>query len=160
MEDTAAANDEFIKIVSIGKSYEGREMNVIEIRKAGEGKPNVWIEAGMVINICKLIAAIQLKRYVFLCSLSHILGIHAREWIADSMATYLINELTKPNRDNNIIDHLNIHVLPMANPDGYEFSRNSDRLWRKTRSETNSSLGCMGVDGNRNWDFHWGGIFY
>ena len=34
MEDTAAANDEFIKIVSIGKSYEGREMNVIEIRKA------------------------------------------------------------------------------------------------------------------------------
>ena len=60
MEDTAAANDEFIKIVSIGKSYEGREMNVIEIRKAGEGKPNVWIEAGMVINICKLTAAIQL----------------------------------------------------------------------------------------------------
>ena len=59
MEDTAAANDEFIKIVSIGKSYEGREMNVIEIRKAGEGKPNVWIEAGMVINICKLSAAIQ-----------------------------------------------------------------------------------------------------
>ena len=62
MEDTAAANDEFIKIVSIGKSYEGREMNVIEIRKAGEGKPNVWIEAGMVINICKLIAAIRCRR--------------------------------------------------------------------------------------------------
>ena len=61
MEDTAAANDEFIKIVSIGKSYEGREMNVIEIRKAGEGKPNVWIEAGMVINICKLTVAIQLR---------------------------------------------------------------------------------------------------
>ena len=60
MEDTAAANDEFIKIVSIGKSYEGREMNVIEIRKAGEGKPNVWIEAGVVINICKLTAAIEL----------------------------------------------------------------------------------------------------
>jgi len=58
LEDTAAANDEFIKIVSIGKSYEGREMNVIEIRKAGEGKPNIWIEAGMVRNICKLIAAI------------------------------------------------------------------------------------------------------
>ena len=60
MEDTAAANDEFIKIVSIGKSYEGREMNVIEIRKAGEGKPNVWIEAGRVKNICKLSAAIEL----------------------------------------------------------------------------------------------------
>ena len=85
------------------------------------------------------------------------LGIHAREWIAGSMATYLINELTKPGGAINIIDHLNIHVLPIANPDGYEYSRNSERLWRKTRSETGSSLGCMGVDGNRNWDFHWGG---
>jgi len=128
LEDTAAANSEFINVVSIGKSYEGREMKVIEIRKAGDGKPNVWLEA----------------------------GIHAREWIAGSMATYLINELTKPGGAINIIDHLNIHVLPIANPDGYEYSRNSERLWRKTRSETGSSLGCMGVDGNRNWDFHWG----
>ena len=85
------------------------------------------------------------------------LGIHAREWIAGSMATYLINELTKPGGAINIIDHLNIHVLPIANPDGYEYSRNFERLWRKTRSDTGSSLGCMGVDGNRNWDFHWGG---
>ena len=76
MEDTAAANDEFIKIVSIGKSYEGREMNVIEIRKAGEGKPNVWIEAGVVINICKLTAAIQLivggTICIFVFLISHI----------------------------------------------------------------------------------------
>ena len=162
MEDTAAANDEFVKVVSIGQSYEGREMNVIEIRKAGEGKPNVWIEAGMVvIDVIQHLYVFNTDEKRIICllySLYHKLGIHAREWIADSIATYLINELTKPNRDNDIIDHLNIHVLPMANPDGYEFSRNSDRLWRKTRSETNSSLGCMGVDGNRNWDFHWGGI--
>ena len=46
LEDTAAANSEFINVVSIGKSYEGREMKVIEIRKAGDGKPNVWLEAG------------------------------------------------------------------------------------------------------------------
>ena len=32
--------------MSIGESYEGRDMKVIEIRKAGVGKPNVWIEAG------------------------------------------------------------------------------------------------------------------
>ena len=46
LEDTAASNSEFIKVVSIGESYEGRDMKVIEIRKAGVGKPNVWIEAG------------------------------------------------------------------------------------------------------------------
>ncbi len=36
----------FVKIISIGKTVEGRNMSVIEIRKAGPGKPIVWIEAG------------------------------------------------------------------------------------------------------------------
>ena len=45
-----------------------------------------------------------------------------------------------------------------ANPDGYEYSRNSngDRFWRKTRSD-NGGSSCKGVDGNRNWDYKWGG---
>jgi hypothetical protein len=32
-----------------------------------------------------------------------------------------------------------------------------DRLWRKTVSDHGSIFGCKGVDGNRNWDFHFGG---
>ena len=31
------------------------------------------------------------------------------------------------------------------------------RLWRKTRSDHDSILGCRGVDGNRNYGFHWNG---
>ena len=49
-----------------------------------------------------------------------------------------------------------------ANPDGYEYSRNSngDRFWRKTRSD-NGGSSCKGVDGNRNWDYKWGGnVFF
>ena len=42
-----------------------------------------------------------------------------------------------------------------ANPDGYEYSRNGDRLWRKTRSDIGHPF-CKGVDGNRNWDYKWG----
>ena len=42
------------------------------------------------------------------------------------------------------------------NPDGYEYSRSTDRLWRKTRSD-NGHPSCKGVDGNRNWDYKWGG---
>ena len=83
-------------------------------------------------------------------------GIHAREWIAPAMATYIMRELVERNATK-YIDNLNIHILPSANPDGYEHSRNSDRLWRKTRSSTGSILGCKGVDGNRNWDFHFDG---
>ena len=74
------------------------------------------------------------------------------------MATYIMRELVEKNATN-YIDHLNIHILPSANPDGYEHSRNSDRLWRKTRSSTGSILGCKGVDGNRNWGFHFDGEF-
>lgn len=40
-----------------------------------------------------------------------------------------------------------------ANPDGYEFSRNGNKMWRKTMKPVSS--GCVGVDGNRNYDIHW-----
>ncbi len=44
--DELAANYDFANVVTIGQSYEGRDMKVIQINKAGEGAPNVWIEAG------------------------------------------------------------------------------------------------------------------
>ena len=75
------------------------------------------------------------------------------------MATYIIDSLLNNDVDN-FTDTLNIHVLPSTNPDGYEYSQKSDRLWRKTRSNYNSIFLCKGVDGNRNWDYHWAGMFY
>lgn len=30
-----------------------------------------------------------------------------------------------------------------------------DRMWRKTRSPSNSPFGCKGADANRNFPFHW-----
>ena len=69
------------------------------------------------------------------------------------MATYLINELLE-GKGSHFLDQLNFYILPLANPDGYEYSRYSDRMWRKTRSHNIESLddSCRGVDGNRNWD--------
>jgi len=125
IDDLAAQND-FLNTVSIGKSHEGRDMRVLQIAKAGAGAPNVWIEA----------------------------GIHAREWIAPAMATYIIDSLLNNDVDN-FTEKMNIHILPSANPDGYEYSRSTDRLWRKTRSDYGSWLLCKGVDPNRNWGFHW-----
>ena len=46
-------------------------------------------------------------------------------------------------------------MVPMANPDGYEYSRTTDRYWRKNR-RTNSGSNCLGVDLNRNWDLSFG----
>merc|ERR1712012_506889 len=121
----ADAND-FARIINIGKSYEGRDMNVLAIEKAGAGAPNVWLEA----------------------------GIHAREWIAPAVATYLVNELVTNNDAHpDYLDKINWYFLPCANPDGYSYSWETDRMWRKTRSPQG---GCFGVDPNRNWDYHWG----
>ena len=103
-------------------------MKVLELTKAGPDAPNVWIEA----------------------------GIHAREWIAPAMSTYIIESLLTNDADG-FLDKLNFFILPSANPDGYEYSRSSDRLWRKTRSDHGSILRCKGVDGNRNWGFHFAG---
>jgi len=60
IQGLADAND-FASIINIGQSYEGRDMSVLAITKAGPGKPNVFIEA----------------------------GIHAREWISPAVATFI-----------------------------------------------------------------------
>ena len=96
--------------------------------KAGAGAPNIWLEA----------------------------GIHAREWIAPAVATFIVRELVEDYAEHpDYLDKINWYFLPSANPDGYAYSWEHDRLWRKTRSEHGSILGCKGVDPNRNWDFHW-----
>jgi murein tripeptide amidase MpaA len=60
-----------------------------------------------------------------------------------------------------LIDSVDWYIMPVANPDGYEYSHSTDRLWRKTRSGAKADRWwgkrtCYGVDPNRNWDFHWG----
>merc|ERR1712156_49142 len=88
------------------------------------------------------------------------LGASNSDWIASATATFMINELVNNYEQNKeIVDNLNIHFIPMANPDGYEYSRNSDRMWRKNRNPSpgrDSTKACKGVDLNRNWGYHWG----
>merc|ERR1712168_890471 len=128
IESLADTND-FASIIPIGKSYEGREMKVLAITKAGPGAPNIWLEA----------------------------GIHAREWIAPAVGTYLIRELVENYADHpDYLDKINWYFIPSANPDGYTYSWEHDRMWRKTRSDHGSLLGCKGVDPNRNWGYHFG----
>lgn len=43
--------------------------------------------------------------------------------------------------------------IPVVNPDGYEYSHTTDRLWRKTKSRQSSM--CTGADPNRNYAYHW-----
>lgn len=49
------------------------------------------------------------------------------------------------------------YFQPVVNPDGYEYSHTTDRLWRKNRSAGSGFLRCAGVDLNRNYGYQFGG---
>lgn len=121
----ASVHPETVKAVkTIGKSHEGRDLVVIHItaakNKLGE-KPVVWVMAGQ----------------------------HAREWIGISSSLFFIDQLLHPTVDPAILDNFEFAVMPLVNPDGYEYSRTRNKLWRKNRR------GIRGVDLNRNWDHRW-----
>lgn len=82
-------------------------------------------------------------------------GQHGREWIAPATATFLMLQLVEfQNEHPELLENFDWYIMPVANPDGYEYSRSVDRLWRKTRS-LHVGSNCHGVDPNRNWDIHW-----
>lgn len=83
-------------------------------------------------------------------------GMHAREWISPATVTYIINEIVEGHED--LPQHMrdtDFYILPVANPDGYEYTFTSDRLWRKNMRQHGRQ--CPGVDLNRNFGYQWGG---
>ncbi len=82
---------------------------------------------------------------------------HAREWVSVEvpylLAEHLVNNADQPPV-RQWLQRGEIWVAPMVNPDGHEFSRTQDRLWRKNR-RTNID-GSIGVDPNRNYGYMWG----
>lgn len=96
-------------------------------------------------------------------------GMHAREWAAPALTLHVIDELI---RNPTLLANNDYHIIPVANPDGYEYTHTTvinkllgipikslenlqDRFWRKTRSRQQGKR-CIGADGNRNFDTHWG----
>lgn len=81
---------------------------------------------------------------------------HAREWLAGSSALFLIDYFVsnygKDATVTKLLDEFEFVILPICNPDGYQYTFTNDRYWRKNRGE-----GGDGVDLNRNWPDHWDG---
>ena len=82
---------------------------------------------------------------------------HAREWISVEVAYLLAEHLVTGANQAPVRDWLQkgeIWVAPMVNPDGHEYSRTQNRLWRKNRRRNPD--GSIGVDPNRNYGYMWG----
>jgi murein tripeptide amidase MpaA len=71
------------------------------------------------------------------------------------MAGQLLQNYGTDPETTDLLDSLEWYILPVFNVDGYAFTFEGDRMWRKTRSTYSSRL-CVGVDPNRNWDKAWG----
>ena len=77
---------------------------------------------------------------------------HAREWAATETALRLIAFLADslPLRPGGaaLLSSRDVWVIPVVNPDGYQYTFTADRLWRKNRRPNPD--GSYGVDLNRN----------
>lgn len=47
------------------------------------------------------------------------------------------------------ISSKDFHIIPAPNPDGYEYTWDSDRLWYKNRQIVGPYTKCLGLDMNR-----------
>ena len=59
----------------------------------------------------------------------------------------------------NLLNTVEVSIVPVANPDGYEYTFTTQRLWRKNLRDNDGDgqiTTSDGVDLNRNFDSHWG----
>jgi len=87
---------------------------------------------------------------------------HAREPLSVSQliffAWYLLENYETDSEIKQIVDQVELYIVPCINPDGYVYNQESSPggggLWRKNRR--NNGDGTFGVDLNRNYGKFWG----
>ncbi|XP_004086281.1 carboxypeptidase A1 [Oryzias latipes] len=126
-----AENPNLVSKLVIGNSYEGRPLNVLKFSTGGTNRPAIWIDT----------------------------GIHSREWVTQASGTWFAKKIVKDYGSDpaltDILNNMDIFLETVTNPDGYDYTQNSNRMWRKTR-KPNPGSSCVGVDPNRNWDSGFG----
>ncbi|WP_431728371.1 M14 family zinc carboxypeptidase [Verrucosispora sp. TAA-831] len=122
--------------ISIGSSYEGRDLVAVKISDnvaTDENEPEILFNAQQ----------------------------HAREHLTVEMAIYLLNLFTdnygSDSRITSLVNNREIWIVPTVNPDGseYDIATGSYRSWRKNR-QPNSGSSYVGTDLNRNWSYNFG----
>jgi extracellular matrix protein 14 len=126
-------------LISIGSSYEGRDIPAVRMGDRVKDRTRSAPRKTILITG----------------------GIHAREWISTSTVNYLIWAFTtgfgKEPLITKVLQHFDIVFIPVVNPDGYEYTWESDRLWRKSRQQTSMRF-CRGLDLDHAFGYEWDSV--
>jgi Zinc carboxypeptidase len=166
LKDLAKKNPKLVRLIKLKhQTLEGRDVFGVEIArnvKGSDGRPTFYVD-----------------------------GIHhAREWPAGEYpmiyAHYLVEKFGKDKAVTRLLKKGRVIVVPIVNPDGFDYSRSSplaqqtnvdaahstpcgiggcEGYWRKNRRSftgltipvAQKNPDAYGVDPNRNYSFHWGG---
>jgi len=120
--------------------------NLFQVESIGK----TWEERDIIaVTISKNVERSREKPALFFTG-----TIHAREWVGIelslSFAKYILEHIEYEPILNTILDKSTLYMVPCANPDGFEYSRNHFSFWRKNRRKNLD--GSYGVDLNRNFE--------
>jgi len=132
LENLTAAHPDILRLESIGKTYEGRDLWSVKLSdnvSLDEAEPNITILG----------------------------GIHAGELIGVEVALHILRSLVENYTTNSTIgwyvNGTQLWFVPMINPDGHVYVEQGNP-WRKNRRPNPG--GTYGVDLNRNFGHLWG----
>jgi hypothetical protein len=140
IREVAADNRDLVKLVDLGNTYQGRDYLALKVtrdaRKLQDGKRP---------------AVLYVATY------------HAREWISTEVNRRLLHWYIDQYRAGNaqvrsILRSTELWFVLVHNPDGYEYTFDHERLWRKNLRDNdgdNQITNADGVDPNRNHAEHW-----
>jgi murein tripeptide amidase MpaA len=136
MYEMQARRPDLVEVFEIGRTWEDRPILAMRITGArADGDP---CRPAVLLN------SVQ----------------HAREWITVMVNMWVAESLIANYGDDpyytDLVDRVEWVFVPVLNPDGYAFTWEESRFWRKNRRPPDPEFGFMGVDLNRNWSFMWG----
>jgi Zinc carboxypeptidase len=136
----ARKNRDIVELNVAGRTHQGREIIALKVteraRKTRDGK-----------KPAALFTSTQ----------------HAREWISTEVnrrtLRWFIDEYNDRNRKvRNLLEDTELWFVVVANPDGYQYTFDHERLWRKNLRDNDADgeiTANDGVDPNRNFPEHW-----